>query len=137
MRAHAIGQFSRIRSIPTERIARYSEAFLSRFARFQRLAGLLHERTATVFHKSAGVYPTERVSSLIPRGNDATSASCARVNATFCIASRRVDRTTKAGLAHYIVIYSRWFVSRRKARCEGSGACDIRSLRASTRSFPV
>ena len=52
-------------------------------------------------------------------------------------ASRRVDRTTKAGLAHYIVIYSRWFVSRRKARCGGSGACDIRSLRASTRSFPA
>lgn len=65
--------------------------FLPRLARFHCLTGLRHECTATVFHKSAGVYPTARVSSLIPGGNDATSVSCARVNATFCIcvASRR------------------------------------------------
>jgi len=100
MRAHAIGQFSRIRPIPVERIARYLEAFLSRFARFQRLAGLLHERTASVFHKSAGVYPAACVSSLIPRGNDATSASCARVNATFCIASRRQNDKSRARTLH-------------------------------------
>lgn len=141
MRAHAIGQFSRIRPIPAERIARYPEAFLPRLARaFHRLAGLRHECAATVYFINPPVcILSARVSSLIPTGKTmATSASCARVNVTFCIASRRVDGTTKArARTHYVVICSRWYVSRRKARCGSSGACDIRSLRASTRSFPL
>lgn len=91
------------------------------------------------FIKSASVYPTARVSSLIPMGKRCNlrflrPCECA----TFCIASRRVDRTTKARtrtLRRNLFAVVR--IAAESALRGGSRACDIRSLRASTRSFPV
>lgn len=83
-----------------------------RAVRFHCLAIFNADALATYFINPPIYLP--RASSLIPREDDATFRFMRRSREYRVL--RRVNETTEAALAHYVVICSRWLVSRRKAR---------------------